>query len=186
MKEKIIDKIAGGIYAAHAQSPQELAKHVAASELNKLAEFGDTVKHSVQTVVQMPVSLASDAATIFLPNRNSLRHLKGLLSECHNARVYSKKFSGTRSGIIAKTKVNLKDIAALKNLSKELSARQLEALQIAVAHGYYNSPRKTSVAMLSQKMGIDEATYSEHLRKVENKVLPTISSLSETLKAIKN
>lgn len=185
--KKLLNGIADGIYAAHAETPHALIEHIAGEELpNKLQDLGDTLKHSVQTVVQMPVALAGDAATIFLPNKSALRHLKGLMAECHNARVYSRKFNGTRSGVIAKTKVNLKDLAVLKSLSQEISGRQLEALNLAVQHGFYNSPRKASVAQLAQKMGVDEATYSEHLRKVENKVLPRIAELSETLKAIKN
>ena len=59
----------------------------------------------------------------------------------------------------------------------ELSRRQRQALQLAVQHGYYDTPKRSDIASLARKMGVDEATFSEHLRKVESKVLPVLALL---------
>ncbi|OIO25449.1 hypothetical protein AUJ14_04250 [Candidatus Micrarchaeota archaeon CG1_02_55_22] len=59
----------------------------------------------------------------------------------------------------------------------ELSRRQRQALHLAVQYGYYDTPKRSDIALLAKKMGVDEATFSEHLRKVESKVLPPLALL---------
>lgn len=59
-----------------------------------------------------------------------------------------------------------------------LSKRQREALGLAVKHGYYDLPKKSDITGLAKAMGVDEATFSEHLRKVESKLLPAIARFS--------
>lgn len=48
-----------------------------------------------------------------------------------------------------------------------LGERQLEILQLAIHHGYYQDPRKISVSALAEKMGIARSTLGEHLDSAE-------------------
>ena len=53
----------------------------------------------------------------------------------------------------------------------ELTARQHEAIELARRHGYYEWPRETSAAELAAALGVSKATFLEHLRKAEAKLL---------------
>jgi predicted DNA binding protein len=52
-----------------------------------------------------------------------------------------------------------------------LTARQLEALRIALDAGYYDQPRGASIAELAKETTVARATFEEHLRKAENKLV---------------
>jgi predicted DNA binding protein len=52
-----------------------------------------------------------------------------------------------------------------------LSPRQREAFALARREGYYDRPRRASTADLAGAMGVASATFREHLRKAEAKVL---------------
>jgi len=53
----------------------------------------------------------------------------------------------------------------------DLSPRQREAFALARREGYYDRPRRASAADLAAEMGVTSATYREHLRKAEAKLL---------------
>lgn len=52
-----------------------------------------------------------------------------------------------------------------------LTDRQLAALQIALENGYYNQPRQCSISELADHTTVARATFEEHLRKAENKLI---------------
>lgn len=52
-----------------------------------------------------------------------------------------------------------------------LTARQLEALRVALDNGYYDQPRGASVEELAARTTVARATFEEHLRKAENKLV---------------
>ena len=56
-------------------------------------------------------------------------------------------------------------------LTRELSARQLSALRLAVERGYYASPRRATLAQLARERGIARSTFQEHLQKAEERVM---------------
>ncbi len=56
----------------------------------------------------------------------------------------------------------------------DMTDRQLQAIMLAAKHGYYRTPRKVTTAKLAKAFGTSRATYEEHLRKAENKVIRTI------------
>jgi predicted DNA binding protein len=62
-------------------------------------------------------------------------------------------------------------LTPIDRLFGELTDRQLAALQLALENGYYDQPRKCSIAELAEQTTIARATYEEHLRKAENKLL---------------
>lgn len=62
----------------------------------------------------------------------------------------------------------------IANLLPKLSPKQLEALRIAFTNGYYEFPKKTDLNKLARIMKISKATYQEHLKKAEAKIIPFI------------
>lgn len=52
-----------------------------------------------------------------------------------------------------------------------LSERQRQAFELAREEGYYAWPRGTSGAELAEELGVSKATFLEHLRKAEAKLL---------------
>lgn len=59
----------------------------------------------------------------------------------------------------------------LADLTEGFTAKQLAAIQLAIAEGYYDTPRRTSAEDLAAKMGVSRSTYEEHLRKAERRAL---------------
>lgn len=55
--------------------------------------------------------------------------------------------------------------------AEQLSERQREIFEFARREGYYTWPRETSASGLADEMGISKATFLEHLRKAEAKLL---------------
>lgn len=56
-------------------------------------------------------------------------------------------------------------------LFADLTDRQLEALRLALDNGYYDQPRGASIAELATQTTVARATFEEHLRKAENKLI---------------
>lgn len=54
-----------------------------------------------------------------------------------------------------------------------LSNKQKEAYQLAVENGYYVFPRKVDLKDLAILMNISVSTFQEHLRRAEEKIMPT-------------
>lgn len=57
-------------------------------------------------------------------------------------------------------------------LSPKLSENQKLALNLAVEHGFYSWPKKTSLTKLAKLVKISVPTFREHLKKAESKVIP--------------
>ena len=78
--------------------------------------------------------------------------------------------------VLAKTSIEERHVPHSSLLSVDrlfdgLTARQLEALRIALDAGYYEQPRGASIADLAEVTTVARATYEEHLRKAENKLV---------------
>lgn len=56
----------------------------------------------------------------------------------------------------------------------QLTRKQLEALNLAVANGYYTWPRRISLAELAALVGLSRRTFQDHLRKAEAKLMPNL------------
>jgi predicted DNA binding protein len=52
-----------------------------------------------------------------------------------------------------------------------LSPSQEKILKIAISHGYYNWPKKTSIKRIARQLNLSSATVAEHLRKAEIKII---------------
>ena len=66
-------------------------------------------------------------------------------------------------------------------LFNELTARQLEALRVALDNGYYNQPRGASIEELATQTTVARATFEEHLRKAENKLITNVGQFVRLL-----
>lgn len=73
-------------------------------------------------------------------------------------------------------------VTPIDQLFGELTDRQLAALQIALENGYYEEPRGSSVAELAAQSTVARATFEEHLRKAENKLLRNAGQFIRLLK----
>ena len=62
-------------------------------------------------------------------------------------------------------------LTPIDRLFGELTDRQLAALQLALENGYYEQPRMCSVSELAEQTTVARATFEEHLRKAENKLI---------------
>jgi len=56
-------------------------------------------------------------------------------------------------------------------LAGALTERQRELFERAVREGYYEVPRRTTHRELAEKLGVSTATVSEHLQRVESKLV---------------
>jgi predicted DNA binding protein len=59
-------------------------------------------------------------------------------------------------------------------LLSELTDKQVEALILAHAEGYYNWPRVLSASDLAAHVGLSSAAFLDHLRRAEAKALDTV------------
>ena len=55
----------------------------------------------------------------------------------------------------------------------KLSEKQREAYQLAVEQSYYKFPRKIGLEGMAKLMKVSVSTFQEHLRKAEEKIMPT-------------
>jgi predicted DNA binding protein len=68
--------------------------------------------------------------------------------------------------------VKLDDIH-FPHVMPKLSPKQKRAFEMAVEHGYYKFPRKTGLEKLAKTMKVSVSTFQEHLRKAEEKIIPS-------------
>jgi len=54
----------------------------------------------------------------------------------------------------------------------KLTEKQINAIQMAVSHNFYNWPRKVSLEEVSAMIGMKRRTFQENLRKAESKLFP--------------
>lgn len=58
---------------------------------------------------------------------------------------------------------------------KLLSSQQKKIFQYAYEQGYYEIPRKTTIARIAMALKLNAATVGEHLMKAENKLIKTMA-----------
>lgn len=87
---------------------------------------------------------------------------------------------------ISNVKRKIKDFKLLKfhniaidnvffpKLMPDLTEKQKRAIDLAIAKGYYKTPRKTDLRRLAKLSGISLSTYEQHLRAAEEKLIPNL------------
>lgn len=59
-------------------------------------------------------------------------------------------------------------------LFAELTAKQADALKVAIAHGYYRVPRKIRFEDIAKSRKTPRTTFEEHVRKAESKIMHSL------------
>ena len=70
-------------------------------------------------------------------------------------------------------RVNIDNVFFPKLMPK-LTEKQKRAIELAIQEGYYKTPRKIDLRKLAKLMGISLATYQQHLRAAEEKLIPNM------------
>lgn len=94
---------------------------------------------------------------ILSPTPDSLRHLLVKLK---------KRFSSIK---IKSLSSELTELTA--NISNFLTEKQLEVIIITYKNGYYDIPRKSTLAELSNKIGIKRVAFQERLKRAEKRII---------------
>lgn len=82
---------------------------------------------------------------------------------------------------LAETRVPQSMLAPVDQLFAEMTDRQLAALRLALDNGYYEQPRSCSVSDLAERTTVARATFEEHLRKAENKLIGNAGQFARLL-----
>lgn len=71
------------------------------------------------------------------------------------------------------TNVKIKHLSSIpiKEQSQLLTTKQLEAINLSVESGYYEIPRKLTLELIGEKLGIKRVAMQERLRRAENKII---------------
>ncbi len=63
-------------------------------------------------------------------------------------------------------------------IAPNLTEKQKEVFELAVEEGYYDIPKRTDLTKLAKIMKISVATYQEHLKRAEAKIVPKLKDIS--------
>lgn len=63
---------------------------------------------------------------------------------------------------------------AMDSIIDSLSSQQREAIEVAVALGYYELPRNVTIEQVATELECATATAAEHLRKAESRIITTL------------
>lgn len=88
--------------------------------------------------------------------------------------------------ILRKQKYDYMEVLKFKNVQLDniyfpsvapnLTEKQKRAFELAVENGYYSIPKRTDLNKLAKLMKISIATYQEHLKRAEAKVIPNLTN----------
>lgn len=92
-------------------------------------------------------------------NRKKLMNIIKLMEERYKGRLLSIQQKKIRS-------------ISIMRIHPELTEKQKKAMELAVMHGYYHSPRKIDLKQLAKFSELSFSTYQVHLRKAEEKLIP--------------
>lgn len=100
----------------------------------------------------------------------------------YDRNVLSKFLGGLKSQhyghleVLQLKNINLNNIY-FPAIAPDLTEKQKRAFELAVEEGYYDIPKRTDLKKLAQIMKISLATYQEHLKRAEAKVIPKLKFL---------
>jgi len=64
-------------------------------------------------------------------------------------------------------------------IAPELTDKQKEVFELAVKEGYYDIPKRTNLKKLAKMMKVSVATFQEHLKRAEAKIVPRLIYISK-------
>lgn len=66
---------------------------------------------------------------------------------------------------------------SLSAVASDLTHRQLATLRAALAQGYFEHPRRVTIAKIAESLGMAESTCQEHLQKGERAIMKSFARL---------
>ncbi|NYZ60741.1 helix-turn-helix domain-containing protein [Candidatus Micrarchaeota archaeon] len=118
-----------------------------------------------------------DKVTMVAPSFKNLKEFIGLVGEKgYDLKIKSKRYLEPKESVSLDL-FRASGFTKLKCASELLTDRQMEVFDLACRHGYYEEPKKITIAELAQKLGISEGTCAELLRKAERKLLPILNEV---------
>ena len=85
--------------------------------------------------------------------------------------TFAKKYLGAKMMKLKQEKISH---ISIMRLLPHLTQKQKQALELAIQNGYYEYPKKITLEKLAQLMKISYATYQQHLKTAEGKMIPSI------------
>lgn len=109
--------------------------------------------------------------TVISPSISAIKELQKILSSrglLENIKIES---------VSPRYNVSIVDLYKILLAIAELSPKQMETLITAFEKGYFDWPRKMRSDEISRILGFSKATFSQHLRRAEAKILKPIIDL---------
>ncbi len=118
-----------------------------------------------------------DYVTMLAPNYKSLKSFIDTVSEHgYHLKIKSKRYLKPDENVSLEA-FRTSGFTQLKAASELLTDRQMEAFDLACRYGYYETPKRISIAEIADKLGIKASACAELLRKAERKLLPILSDI---------
>ena len=118
-----------------------------------------------------------DYVTMLAPNYKSLKNFVDLVSEKgYQLKIKSKRYLDPKETFSFDT-FRTSGFTKLRYASELLTDRQMEVFDLACRYGYYEEPKRISIAEIAEKLGVSPSTCAELLRKAERKLLPILSEI---------
>ncbi len=130
-----------------------------------------------------------DTVAVLVPDENALRALASTMKDNFEYKLkWRKNLGGGNEKDGAPLQMfDAADFMKMRVATESLSEKQREAFLLATKRGYWNSPKRVDIEELARESGVNEATFSEHLRKAEAKVMPFLAEvLGKSAGATKN
>ena len=64
-------------------------------------------------------------------------------------------------------------------IAPDLTEKQKEVFELAIKEGYYDIPKRTDLIKLAKIKKVSIATFQEHLKRVEAKIIPRLIYISK-------
>ena len=116
--------------------------------------------------IRMSASEADARLVVGLPAQASVREFVDVVARLYPESTLVRRQDRER---VARTRDGF-----LADLERELTDRQLEALQTAFVAGYFEVPRNASGEEVAAVLDISQPTFNHHLRTAEKKLLATL------------
>jgi len=104
--------------------------------------------------------------TVDVPPGVAPRAVYDAIEQRHEVTRLVSKHQQSATGIVP--------VSDVDRLLDPLTDKQLRALKVALAGGYYEWPRQSSATECADALGVSQPTFSQHLRKAESKLLTAV------------
>lgn len=130
----------------------------------------------------MPITYRNgqESCEILSFDRKDMRKALDNLTKVANVKIESQ-------GSIIRPNARTSMTISVDDFFGQLTQKQLDALVQSMEMGYYNFPRKRTIAEIASLLKIHPSTFEEHLRKAEIKIMRSISPyamMSRSLTAV--